>query len=393
MQDRTPLFHLRPWFIAALGLCFGTGLFALFSLAQIRAALLFLAGFAILLLLCKRGQGAWFVFCLMLGLLRSFFAPLTPPASVTALFSELTAAIGDRIDLLFPDYAGAARGMLLGARNASLDAALSERLYDVGVGHLLAVSGLHVAILAGSIRIIWRRYALRLRFAVLCIFLLFYILLTGGAPSVIRASIMLLCTTPIALSLRKTDGLTALSVACCAVVLLDPTAPASVGFQLSFLAVLGLQLLSAPLQSRFHYLGGMVRTGLTASMAATVGTIPIMCYAFSEISAFGLVANLLVVPLAVFFLVPALICTLLSFPFPALADAIAVVPRFVLDLMMTLASAGGSTVLRIGAPSIPAMLLFYAAVFLLSHYCLRPRKTRRIYSIICMAAAILCWPL
>ena len=391
MQDRSPLFHLRPWFIAALGLCFGTGLFALFSGVQIRAALLFLSGFLLLLLLCKRSQGTWFVFCLLLGLIRSFFAPLTLPASVTALFSDLSAAIGDRIDLLFPDHAGVARGMLLGARNASLNAALSERLYDVGVGHLLAVSGLHVAILAGSLRIIWRRYALRLRFAVLCIFLLFYILLTGGAPSVIRASIMLLCTTPMSLSLRKPDALTSLSIACCAVVLLDPTAPATVGFQLSFLAVLGLQLLSAPLQKRFSYLGHTVSTALAATIAATIGTLPIMCYAFSEISVFGLVANLLVVPLAAFFLVPAFLCTLLSFPFPMLADAIAALPRLVLDMMMTLATAGGSTVLRIAAPSIPAILLYYAALFLLSGYCLRSKRQRLLYSGICMLAAILLW--
>jgi len=391
MQNHSPMFHIRPLFAAALGLCFGTGLFALLQERAHHAALLFLTGYAGLLLALRRRTGALFALGLVLGLLRSRHAPLVLPSAVTVPFSSLADTLGSRIDLLFPEPAGAARGMLLGARNAFIGEALSDRLYDVGVGHLLAVSGLHVGILGGAITLFWRRGFLRLRYAVLCLFLLFYVLLTGGAPSVIRASVMLLAATPTGLSLERRDPISSLSLACCIVVLLDPTAPASIGFQLSFLAVLGLQLLSVPVRARFSFLGKATASALSATLAATIGTLPVMCLAFGRISIFGPIANLLVVPLAAFFLIPALFCTLLSFPFPTAASALAALPRFVLDTMMTLATAGGSTVLRIGTPSIPAMFLYYAALFLFSPYCMRTRRQRRLYGSICMAAAILLW--
>lgn len=388
---KSPLFHIRPLFIAALGLCFGTGLFVLYSDAAHNALLLFLLGCSLLFLLLGRKPAFLFVLCLAIGLARSRVAPLSIPNTVTTFFSDLSDSVGSQIDRLFPIPPGAARGMLLGARNTEMDKAFSERLYDVGVGHLLAVSGLHVSTIAGAITLVWRRSRLCLRYLVLVLFLLFYTLLTGGAPSVIRASVMLLVATPMGLSLQRRDPLSSLALACCIVVLLDPTAPTTVGFQLSFLAVLGLQLMSAPLQRRFSFFGSPISTALSASIAATVGTLPIMCRAFSEVSVFGIFANLLIVPLAAFFLVPAFVCTMLSFPFPVFAECLAAVPRFVLDVMMTLATAGGSTVLRIGAPSVPSMLLYYAALFLYSRYCLRSRNLRLLYGTAALLAAILLW--
>ena len=393
MQKRTPLFHLRPLFLAALGLCLGTGLFF-----WLPGRFLLPSGLVCAFLACFRLSRKWnsaaiLALCTVLGLARAFLPPLTLPEGISAHFSALAGAFGGRIDALFPDYPGVARGMLLGARNSEIEAALSRRLYDVGVGHLLAVSGLHVSILSGCILLIWRRYALRLRYACIAAFLLFYCLLTGGAPSVIRASVMLLCTIPAGPSLRRRDTLSSLSLACCIVVLLDPAAPATPGFQLSFLAVLGIVLLAPVLQARFSLLAPPLAKSLSATLAATFGTAPVMARAFSQISIFGLCANVLVVPLAPFFLAPALLCTVLSFPFPAFAETLAALPRFVLKLMMTLSLAGGSTVLRVSAPPAAAMLLYYAALLFCSRFCMRPARTRALYAGLCLLPGLLLWAL
>ena len=102
---------------------------------------------------------------------------------------------------------------------------------------------------------------------------------------------------------------------------------------------------------------------------------------------------MLVVPLAPFFLAPALLCTVLSFPFPAFAETLAALPRFVLKLMMTLSLAGGSTVLRVSAPPAAAMLLYYAALLFCSRFCMRPARTRALYAGLCLLPGLLLWAL
>lgn len=384
---RPPLFHERPLPAAALGLCAGVGLFS-FPGGLHLPLLSALAALGLFLLWRGWRMSALFFFSAVCGLLRARLPALSIPAAAAARFSDLAQAVGNRIDLLFPDWPGVARGMLLGSRNADISSALSERLYAVGVGHLLAVSGLHVSVLTGALLLVWRRHALKLRYAVIAAFLVFYCLLTGGAPSVVRASVMLLVCVPAGLSLRRRDPLSSLALACCIVVLLDPAAPASVGFQLSFLAVLGILLLSPVLQAHLALFGRTLSGLLSASLSAALFTAPVMARAFAEISVFGLAANVLLLPLVPLFLVPAFAAALLSFPFPALARRLAALPRLALDAMMTLARAGGSTVLRVAAPGLAATLFFYAGLLFLSRYCLRSERRRALYGAVCLLLSV-----
>ena len=128
-----------------------------------------------------------------------------------------------------------------------------------GIGHVLAVSGLHVGIVAGSLIWILRRFRVPPRWMLLPVGLALtgYFLLTGGRPSTARAVLMTLIGLGLyAFGGSGMRGAAFIGVSAAAMVLLvhQPLLLGDVGFQLSFTAVLSLLLLTRPIE---RYLGGL----------------------------------------------------------------------------------------------------------------------------------------
>lgn len=123
---------------------------------------------------------------------------------------------------------------------------LSDSLQDVfrtaGVSHLLAVSGLHVALLCGIFSFGYRRRFWRPLLLLRAGLVLFYMILTGLPVSVLRAGLVFLLALLGDFLLQPHDLLTSTGVAAVLIGLQNGYAPCDVGFQLSFCAVLGVQL-------------------------------------------------------------------------------------------------------------------------------------------------------
>lgn len=184
-------------------------------------------------------------------------------------------AIGSRIDALFPDHADAARGILLGGNPAGMNEDTIEQFRTVGIAHLLAVSGLHVGILAGSVLVLLRFVRrLWLRVALLGTFLLAYAALTAFTPSVLRACVMLLCTLPAMPLRRRIDLPSSLSLAFVLVLLVRPFALWNASFQLSFLAVAGLALLMPVLRRSLSVLGESASSAIASGLSVVIATMP-----------------------------------------------------------------------------------------------------------------------
>lgn len=341
--------------------------------------------------LSGRTKTALFLTGVLFGALRALFPPLNLPAAAAERVSGIARTVGERTDALFPAFPGVARGMLLGGRNAAVDPALKERLYAVGIGHLLAVSGLHVSVLAGCILKVWRVGAPKLRFVCLMAFLAGYCILTGGAPSVIRASVMLLYATPLALPPHRRDSMVSLSLALITVLLFDPAAAGGAGFLLSFTAVAGILLLDGPLTRNTAFLPYRLRSGLAVSVAAVLGTLPVSVSFFGEVSAVGVLANLIILPLVPFFLIPAFGCVVLSCIAPGLAACIAQFPQGVLWAILTLADAGGNTMMRIAAPGALACVCYYAAMLAVSDCCRLTPKRKVLAAAACAVTCTVLW--
>lgn len=167
-----------------------------------------------------------------------------------------------------------------------------------GTAHMLSVSGLHVASLAGiaigAARLVgaarWVGFLLAMMSA------LFMIPFVGASPPIVRAAVMICVVLTGRWVGRGKDQWQVLALAAIVVLALNPFAVFDVGFQLSFSAFLGLLTLLGPLQKLLRRLPDAVGSNVAVSIAASVGTAPVSLAVFDKTSLVSPLANLLVVP-------------------------------------------------------------------------------------------------
>jgi competence protein ComEC len=193
---------------------------------------------------------------------------------------------------------GVAAAMLLGHR-AHLDAEVRQRYTLTGAMHVLAVSGMHVGLLFFMLG--WVVLPLQyfkkpwLRLVLLLSIIWLYALLTGGSPSVLRASLMFSLFALGQTMLKKPNSLNILASSALILLLIEPRQLLDVGFQLSYLAVLGIIFFYRPLVNLWPIKNKVARffwQGTCVSIAAQVATLPLVLYYFHQIPLYALLANL-----------------------------------------------------------------------------------------------------
>ncbi len=201
------------------------------------------------------------------------------------------------------------KGICLGdAKELSLD--LQSDFYSCGLGHLVAVSGLHTGQVGGLFITLFLLLTKQKRWVKLCSlgFVWAFVLLAGMSYSALRSAIMFSFFAIGSCFLRKPDSLNTLGGAVTAILICNPLAVGNIGFLASVSACVGLILLASPLEekirkicpSKFRHskvcLAGS--SGLSATLSATVATIPCNFLSFRTLSLIAPVANLICVPLA-----------------------------------------------------------------------------------------------
>ncbi len=205
-------------------------------------------------------------------------------------------------------HGGFVSGLIIGRKSDIPDSVTTSYRY-LGISHILSVSGLHLAILAGTFLMFLKGLTVRrsLRYALTVAFIVSFILLTGAPPSVIRSGIMLILLLSAEILGRDYDPITALSSAAFVIILLSPTAIYDAGFILSISATAGIILIGAPItrwlyhitdgKGFFLILLSRLLTVLVITASATVFTIPAIWYFFGETSSVSLLANIVFIPL------------------------------------------------------------------------------------------------
>lgn len=312
----------------------------------------------------------------------------TPPDLYGALLN-LRETIGGRIELLFPNAPGEAKGMILGDVS-DIDDEMIAAFRNTGIAHLLAVSGLHVSLLAAAFSLLFRRNAW-VRFFAVALFCALYAAITAFSPPVVRSGVMLgigLLAFPLR---RRLDTVSALSATFVLILFLRPYSLWYVGFQLSFVAVLSISLLAPIFQKPLMRLGSTAAGLIGASTAVVIGTLPTSCYFFGQAQLLSLVTNLFVIPLAGVFLIPAFLGVLLSFVWLPLGNLVCMIARGALDVILGVARFGGSATVILPPPNAIAYLLWLTAMVFASRLFLRGGKTRALYAAVLLLSAALVW--
>ncbi|MBN2781165.1 MAG: ComEC/Rec2 family competence protein, partial [Candidatus Marinimicrobia bacterium] len=227
-------------------------------------------------------------------------------------------------------------GFLFGMK-PEIPAGISDMFRNLGISHLLAVSGLHV----GLIILIVYQILLTLslpriaRTVIAGLFLVFYCYLTGGSPSVIRSSMMsaLLLSAP--LFRRSYHALNAVAATAVILLLINPYYLKDVGFQFSFCAVAGILLGYSrlrellPLKSKHAFITYCYEM-LIVSLSAALFTAPVALHYFNTLQLCSLFLNLVAIPLT--FCV--MICAMISLPCLFLPGIISDVILQALDLSL-----------------------------------------------------------
>ena len=191
-----------------------------------------------------------------------------------------------------------AQGILLGLRH-NVPSSLYEDFRRSGTAHLLAISGLHMAIVAGILLSIsvWLFGRHRPTYFIITLSILWiYALLAGMSPSVMRAAIMVSVFLFGAYLGRQRSAITAVAFAAAIMVAIDPQILWSVSFQLSFTAVAGIIIITPTFQEwgRKTKAPNVVVDSFAFSIGAIIATLPLVAYHFGYVSLVSLPATFLV---------------------------------------------------------------------------------------------------
>ena len=245
------------------------------------------------------------------------------------LIDTVRSSFSDLVDRAGEGAAGAVFKALVIGDRTGISPQLRQTFNRAGVGHLLAISGLHVGIVATVAFVLFRFLMVRIRpllwraatrkaAALLTLLpVLFYGLIAGFSPSTQRAVIMVAIFLLTFIFEREHDPLNTLALAALLILVADPPSLFSISFQLSFSAVFaiiyGLSAVQSPGRRQkknlpedgwfARFKGRLVLFSLV-SLFAICGSLPLVCYYFNQISLVGLAVNFIAVPLIGFVTVP-----------------------------------------------------------------------------------------
>lgn len=234
--------------------------------------------------------------------------------------------------------------LLLG-NSSFIDQATRQEFSSAGVAHVLALSGLHVGIIA--LIIWWLLFPLdyirlkKLRLVVTLAAIVLFALFTGLSPSVVRSSVMIGFTFASFVFFRRSVSLNALAASALIILVFSPSALFHVGFQLSFITVLAILVfarLPQGLECRYRWVNNLTSTVIT-SLVAMLATAALSAHYFHTVSFLSVLSNLIILPVlpvfmalgALFLLVTAagLECSILDWAINGIYQFLDCATRFV----------------------------------------------------------------
>lgn len=242
----------------------------------------------------------------------------------------------------FPPESEFIKGLILGQDSIS-NREFKEDLNKTGTRHIVAVSGFNMAILAALLYAVlyFAGISRKLAFLILLSFLTIYTIFVQAPPSAVRAMIMVLFTIGGSLLFSSARPLNSLLVTAAIMILHNPEILIrDIGFQFSFLAVLGIIFFNNTIELFFKKLKipELVRQLLSLSISAQILLIPFMIYYFKGFSIISPLVNTLAVPLSSLLLIFGLFFAIFSLSLPVIATIISFPINIIASLITSIIS-------------------------------------------------------
>ena len=304
-------------------------------------------------------------------------------------------AMREKIAALFEGDTAAFLTAILTGDKSGLSEWAAADLSEAGLYHILAVSGMHCSFLLTLVVLLMGRHRRKLVAGVMLGLLVFYALLTGGSPSVVRACVMLVLLLAAPLFDRESDGPTSLLTALFLILLWNPLAAASISLQLSFAAMAGILWLTPKLYGMlkgkknhgkvFYF----TASGFSATMGALVFTVPLSAYYFGTLVLISPLSNLLCLWAASVVFLLGLVAVLAGFLWTPLGMLLAVVPRLLAGYILAAARLLAKLPYHAVYFSNPYLKYWLAFAYLLflAAYLMKPKAGRK-YVVAALAACL-----
>lgn len=332
------------------------------------------------------------------------------------------------------DAAAVVMGILLG-NVGGLEDALLQNVRAGGIAHVFAVSGLHVGVLYGFLTWLFGETGLKnapkwLCFLMTAFILVFYAGICGFTSSVLRAAVICLCGYAAKLLGIKIDRLEIVGVAAILVLIFNPTSLFTVGFQLSFLACLGIVLLAKPIgqvcDKLFQWIGSLFAKSkneeketaaqaeqvdqeekplslgkqfyngvvalLSASLATQIATAPVLLSAFGFLSGWATLLNFFFIPLVSGVFAVLLLFAVIAAILPlSAATTLLFVPNALFSAVLLLFEVVDFSAFALAGIAISGggNICYYAGCVFLTDKWNLERKWKTFFSLFCFVGALL----
>ena len=213
-----------------------------------------------------------------------------------------------------PLWGGLASALLLGMRE-DLNVELSEGFRNSGCSHILALSGMHLAILSGALAFLLRKpLGIRAASMIGAFFIIIYVFIVGSQPSLVRAAIMYLIGTFTVWGIIKGKPLSLLCMAFIIQLFFQSESGISLSFILSYLALLGIIILGDMIRELLRgRLPQILATSFSASLGAFIFTATVVAFYFEILRPIGILAGILIAPISSLFMIFSLAALAASF--------------------------------------------------------------------------------
>jgi len=208
---------------------------------------------------------------------------------------------------------GLALAMLIGIKD-NLDTDLAAMYRNAGLSYVLALSGMHLAVIAAIIAFLLRKL-LGIKAAAItgAVIIAAYCFIVGPMPSLNRAALMYFLGVLAILGTLPKESISVLALSFILQIIITPASGNSISFILSYLAMLGILIIGRPLAALFAgKIPDFILQPLAVSCGAFLATAGVTCFAFGVLAPAGIITGLIIVPAATLFMIGSIVWLILD---------------------------------------------------------------------------------